>query len=756
LGTESLKKIAVIGNYFPRQCGIATFTGDLCDALAGQMEKSDENLIAVAMDDMDEGYHYPDRVKFQIRANVQPDYIRAADFLNVHKFDVAILQHEFGIFGGSDGAYIIRLIKNLRMPVITTLHTILQDPFGKQRVIIQELARYSESLVVMAHKARSMLKEVYGIDDSKIEFIPHGIPDTPFKRSDTFRNHLGLSENKILLTFGLLSPAKGLDMMIKAMPGIIERHPDAVYIILGQIHPYVVKESGDSYLQGLYHLVNRLGMNDHVLFRNRFVRMDTLIQYITAADIYITPYINEQQIVSGTLAYSTGMGTPAVSTPYWYAKEMLADGRGRLVPFNDDHAMAEAVNHLLDHEEERMEIREKCYRFGRSMIWKEVGRSYFKLIGKVLTHTKDQAIPQFSERPDARIVSELPDINLKHMRIMTDDTGMLQHAKYSIPDRSHGYCADDNARALIVACMHYSLLKDKGVVPLIQTYLSFMNDSFNPGNARFRNFMSYDRRWLEEMGSEDSHGRSLWGLGTAVKCAPSDSIRKMAAGLFSEGLPALENFTSPRAWAFAIVGLQAYMEAFGGDTTARRLRAVLGEKLFDLFKQRASHDWPWCEDQVTYANAKLSHALILAGQWIPHTEMFEMGINSLNWLLARQKAPEGHLSIIGNTDWHNREGDSSTFDQQPIEAMCLIEACAEAFRATGERKWIEEGYRCLSWFLGRNDLNVQIYDFETGGCCDGIQPTGVNANQGAESTLSWLISLLTMYKILEQEVLVKK
>jgi glycosyltransferase involved in cell wall biosynthesis len=751
-----LKKIAVIGNYLPRQCGIATFTSDLCDALAAHMEKSHENLIAVAMDDIDEGYDYPNRVKFQIRANVQPDYIRAADFLNIQKFDIAILQHEFGIFGGSDGAHIIRLIKNLRMPVMTTLHTVLQDPSNDQRVIIQELARYSESLVIMAHKARLILKEVYGIDDSKIKFIPHGIPDTPFERSNRFQKQLGLSVNKILLTFGLLSPAKGLDVMIKAMPGIIERHPEAVYIILGESHPYVVKESGDSYLQSLYQLVNRLGMNNHVLFRNRFVNLDTLIRYITAADVYITPYVNEQQIVSGTLAYATGMGTPVVSTPFWYAKEMLADGRGRLVSFNDDLAMAEAVNHLLDHEEKRMEIRKKCYRFGRSMIWKEVGQSYLKLTGKVLTHTKDQVIPQFAERPDARIVSELPDINLKHMRIMTDTTGMLQHATYSIPDRSHGYCVDDNARALIVACMHYSLLKDKGVVPLIQTYLSFIKDSFNQKNKRFRNFMSYDRRWLEEMGSEDSHGRSLWGLGIVVKYASSDSIRKMAASLFSEGLPVLENFTSPRAWAFAIVGLQAYMEAYGGDTTARRLRTVLGEKLFDLFKKRASLDWPWCEDKVTYANAKLSHALILAGQWIPKPEMFEMGINSLKWLLARQKAPEGHLSIIGNTDWHNREGDSSTFDQQPIEAMCLIEACAEAFRATGERTWIEEGHRCLSWFLGRNDLNAQIYDFETGGCCDGMQPTGVNANQGAESTLSWLISLLTMYKTLEQEVLVKK
>lgn len=752
-----MKKIAVIGNYSPRQCGIATFTTDLCNALSALVKKSDNNLIAVVMDDIDEGYDYPDRVKFQIRANVQLDYIRAADFLNVHKFDVAILQHEFGIFGGSNGAFIIRLVKNLRMPVITTLHTVLQDPSDEQRVIIQKLAKYSESLVVMAHKAHLMLKEVYGVADSKIEFIPHGIPDTPFEESShTFRNQLGLSEKKILLTFGLLSPAKGLEVMIKAMPRIVERHPEAVYIILGEIHPYIMKESGDSYLQGLYQLVNRLGMNDHILFRNRFVVVDTLIQYVTAADIYITPYVNEQQIVSGALAYATGMGAPVVSTPYWYAEELLADGKGRLVPFNDDHAMAKAINHLLDHEEERMEIRKKCYRFGRSMIWKEVSRNYLDLTGKVLTHTQDRTIPQFAERPDARIVSELPDINLKHMRIMTDHTGMLQHAKYSIPDRSHGYCVDDNARALIVACIYYSLLKDKGMVPLIQTYLSFLNDSFNQENKRFRNFMSYDRRWLEAMGSEDSHGRSLWGLGTVVKCAPSDSIRKMAAGLFSDGLPAVEDFTAPRAWAFTIVGLHAYLEVFGGDATARRLRTHLGEKLFDLFQKKSSDDWPWCEDVVTYANAKLSHALILAGQWIPNPEMFEMGINSLNWLLARQTATDGHLSIIGNSDWHTREGDLSSFDQQPLEVMSLIEACGEAFQATGEMKWIEEGRRCLSWFLGRNDLNMQIYDFETGGCCDGIQPTGVNANQGAESTLSWLISLLTMHKILEQEVFVKR
>jgi len=753
---QKTKKIAVIGNYLPRQCGIATFTTDLCDALAGQMTHVEENLIAVVMDDTDAGYDYPARVKFQIRAHSQSDYLRAAEFVNFHKFDVAILQHEFGIFGGDNGAHVMHLIQNLRMPIITVLHTVLSKPTEGQRIIIQELARYSEFLVVMAHHARTLLHEVYGIEEKEITFIPHGIPDVPFERADPFRRKLGIADKKVLLTFGLLSPGKGLETMLDAMPGIIAEHPESLYIILGKTHPHVIGAAGDSYRQSLYQQVRRLKIDKHVLFENSFVDLDTLTQYIRSADVYVTPYVSEDQIVSGTLAYAVGIGAVTVSTPYWYAKEILAEGRGQLVPFADSKAMGREINTLLSHEDIALDMRKKGYQHGRSMIWSKVAQDYIALTDKALARAIDRPIPQYAERADVRIIKELPDFNLQHMKVMTDGTGILQHAKYSVPDRTHGYCVDDNARALIVVSKYHWLLKDKSVIPLIQTYLSFLHYSFNPDNGRFRNFMSYDRRWLEEVGSEDSHGRSLWGLGVAIQCAPNDAIRDMAVSLFLDGLSAVEEFTFPRAWAFASVGLHAYLSRFGGDANARRVRTHLSEKLAALFKNRPLDDWQWCEDTATYANAKLPHALILSGQWIPDTDMYEKGIAVLRWLLDKQTAADGHLSIIGNANWCTREYKASTFDQQPLEAMSLIDACAEAFRATGDIAWIEEGHRCLAWFMGRNDLNMQIYDFNTGGCCDGLEATGVNANQGAESTLSWLISLLTMYELLEQKVLVNK
>ncbi len=745
-------KIAVIGNYLPRRCGIATFTTDLCDALAGEMGAGADELAAVAMDDVVEGYAYPPRVRFQVRANVPADYLRAAQFLNGHRFDLAILQHEYGIFGGTQGAHVLQLVRNLRMPVITTLHTVLQTPSEEQLGIVRSLAEHSHSVVVMAHRAHSLLRDVYGIDEAKSVYIPHGIHDVPFERSDAFRRQIGLAGRKILLTFGLLSPGKGLAVMIEALAVVVERHPDAVYLILGETHPHVKRATGDGYRQGLHQAVRRLGLEGHVRFHNRFVDLDVLLRYIQTADLYVTPYLNLDQIVSGTLAYALGAGTAIVSTPYWYARELLAENRGVLVPPNDPRALAQEINRLLDQEDTLQGFRERGYAHGRSMVWGEVARSYLRLAGEARRRAADRPIPQLVEGAAVRIIAELPEVNLGHLRAMTDDTGILQHAKYSVPDRSHGYCVDDNARALVAAGMYHSLFQDGGVVPLLQTYLSFLHHSFNPENGRFRNFMSYDRRWLEQGGSEDSHGRSLWGLGAAVKRAPNDAIRNMAAGLFSDGLGVVEGFTSPRAWAFAIIGLHDYLEVYGGDADARRVRAALTQRLFALFENNASAGWPWCEDTVTYANAKLPQALLLGGQWIPSPEIFAAGIESLEWLLERQSAPAGHLSIIGNRAWHTRDGLSSTFDQQPIEAMCLVEACAQAFRATGEERWLRQARRCLNWFLGDNDLNAPVYRFDTGGCCDGLEATGVNENQGAESTLSWLIALLTLYEVVGQKV----
>lgn len=749
------KSIAVIGNYLPRRCGIATFTTDLCNALKAHLGDRC-HVAAVALDDVDGGYAYPEEVKFQIRDNKLHDYIQAADFLNVHQFDVAILQHEFGIFGGKSGSHILQLLKDLNMPVITVLHTVLKEPSDEQRKIFKDLVRYSDYLVVMSKKAQQMLRKVFGIPKSKISFIHHGIPDIGFEDPCFHKDTFGIEDRKVIFSFGLLHPGKGIEIVLNSMPKIIEQHPDVLYIILGATHPNIVKKSGEAYRDSLLQLVNRLKLKNYVEFKNRFVELEELCHYIGAADIYITPYLSQEQIVSGTLAYTLGAGKAIVSTPYWYAEEILADGRGRLVPFGDSDAITNEINELLSKNNKLNTMRKKAYQFGRKMVWKEIAREYLELCIKALDRKKERPRIKHVEPHIPTSVEELPEPKLYHLRCMTDSTGILQHANYAVPNRYHGYCTDDNTRALIVTSMHYSLYKDESVNPLTQTYLSFLFHAFNKDNRRFRNFMSYDRRWLDKAGSEDSHGRALWGLGASIKHAPNDSIRYMATRLFSKGLEAIEKFVYPRAWAFSLMGLRLYLDVYGGDAEARRLRTVLAKKLFTKFKKNAGKDWFWIEETATYANAKLPLALILSGQRIPDLEMYDMGITALEWLLEKQTSPEeGHLSIIGNSGWFKR-GDSkpSAFDQQPLEAMGLVEACAEVYRSTVDKKWLLEAQRCLNWFLGRNDLNIPLYDFRTGGCSDGLQPHGVNANLGAESTLSWLISLLTMYEIMWQQSLI--
>ncbi|MCK4414685.1 MAG: glycosyltransferase family 4 protein [Candidatus Eisenbacteria sp.] len=742
-----VSKIAVIGNYLPRQCGIATFTTNLCDHLAREM-RSGESVIAVAMNDKPEGYAYPARVEFTVRADVQEDYYWAAEFLNAGQYELAILQHEYGIFGGKAGAYIFHMLKALRMPILTNLHTVLEDPTPEQKLVIDEIARYSARLVVMSRKAEELLNCVYGVAPAKIVLIPHGIPDATFEASGVHNDLLGVEGRDVVLTFGLLSPGKGIENMIKALPAITKAHPKVIYIVLGQTHPHVRAASGDSYRHGLQQLARSLGVRDHLLFQNSFVEDEMLVRYLQTAKIYVTPYLNKEQITSGTLAYALGCGAAIVSTPFLHAQELLANGCGRIVPFNDPDGMGAEIIDLLRDDRERESMRLRAYQRGRSMTHKEVARQHLRLVADVREEGKYTAEYVDAARQNFKALDELPEIDLAHLRMMTDDTGILQHARYCVPDRNHGYCLDDNARALIVACMYYSLHPEKRILVLLETYLSFVHYAFNPENDRFRNFMSYERQWLEAGGSEDAHGRALWALGTAVKYAPNESVRRMAMLLFVDGLRVVESFTSPRAWSFAIIGLHTYLEKYSGDASARSIRTKLARRLFGLFMNNASEEWPWCEDRVTYANARLPQAMILAGQWIPDPEMFAAGERALAWLLRIQTADEGHISVIGNGGWYGREGQESSFDQQPVELMGLIDACLELYVATGKKKWRQEAERCLGWYLGRNDLDTQVYDFETGGCRDGLQRDGVNANEGAESTLSWLISLLRMYEVI--------
>ena len=737
---SSIQTLSLLGSYVPRRCGIGTFTKDLHDGIKSN-DQARETLV-LALDDTPAGYPYPNEVRFQIQANRVRDYTTAADLININQIDLAIIQHEYGIYGGRAGDHVLAFADNLRMPLITTLHTVLAEPSPEQKAVIQKLAQASERLVLMTHMAVRMLVDIYEVPAAKVTMIPHGIPDVPFVDPSFNKDQFGLEGRSVLMTFGLLSPGKGIEVGIRALPAIVKRHPDAVYLILGAIHPHVHKRDGNAYLHSLERLAEKNGVRDHVIFHTRYVSLEELCGYLAATDIYLTPYPHKAQIVSGTLAYAMGAGKAVLSTPYWHAEEMLADGRGGLFPFGEVDTLARMACEWLDDPLTRNAVRKRAYMYCRHMVWNKVAGQYLSLGEQIVEERRQRPRPSFyfrSKRPRAAM---LPEINIQHLRTLTDDTGILQHAIYAVPDRTHGYCTDDNARALLAAVLYYDWSKDEAILPYVNVYLSFLHHAFNRDEKRFRNFLSYDRHWLEEVGSEDVHGRSIWALGLAVSHATHDAMLSFASRLFASAVETVGALRSPRAWAFSIVGIHAYLERFGGDTSARRIRAELAGRLFELFRENSSEDWPWCEDVVTYDNAKLPHALILSGQWLPDPEMLAQGIKSLEWLYTQQVSANDTISLIGNQGWMKRSGARARFDQQPVDAQALVEACLEAFRYTRDSIWRDRAHVCLGWFLGHNDTQSMLYDFSTGGCRDGLQPYGPNLNQGAESTLTCLIALL--------------
>jgi glycosyltransferase involved in cell wall biosynthesis len=752
---EGIDSVAVIGNYLPRQCGIATFTTDLVEGLSA--EAPDIRCWAAVMNDKPEGYPYPEKVRFEINQNKLTDYTEASQFLNISQTDIVCLQHEYGLFGGPAGSHLLKLLGDLRMPIVTTLHTILKDPAPEYRDVMCKLSDLSDKLVVMSRKASDFLKDIYAVSEKKIAFIHHGIPDTPFIDSSFNKDKFGVEGKKVLLTFGLLSPNKGIENVLKALPKIKKRHPDMVYIILGATHPHILKLYGDAYRIMLHQLVRRLGIDKHVIFQNRFVTLRELCEFLGIADIYVTPYLEEAQITSGTLAYAMGTGKAVVSTPYWYATEMLAEGRGRIVPFCNPDAIAEQIIGLLDNDVERHAMRKKAYTFSREAVWKEVSRKYLQVFSDVRQNRTRNPRPRHSYVENIKAITsfELPEIKLDHLKAFTDDTGILQHANFTIPDRTHGYCTDDNARALLVAAMGQKYLPTYGLGLdfLSGHYLGFLLYAYNEKTGRFRNFMTYSRQWVEETGSEDAHGRAIWCLGKAVAFLDDPGHLAMSTTLFNKALRAVENFHSPRTTAFCLLGLHAYLQKFSGDSDVRRMRGVLADRLFNQFKNNATDDWPWLENSLNYANGKLPHALLLSGHRMQRNDMIDMGLNSLKWLLAIQ-TEDNHFVPIGSTGWYEKGGPRARFDQQPVEANAMIEACVEAFNLTRDQTWFENAVMCFNWFLGHNDLNMPLYDSKTGGCRDGLMADGINQNQGAESSLAWLLSLMTLQKLYADEILI--
>ncbi len=731
----------MLGNHLPRQCGIATFTSDLSDAIV--LERPNIDCFVLAMNDAGAHHAYPSRVRFEITESDIAAYRRAADFLNVNAVDVLCVQHEYGIFGGKAGAHVLAMLRELRMPIVTTLHTILAEPNPLQRTAMDELTALSERLVVMTTHAAELLRAVHGVPDHKIDVIPHGIPTVP-ERSG--KDSLGVDGKSVILTFGLLSPDKGIEYVIDALPAILARHPDTVYIVLGATHPHVRERFGETYRLMLEQRAERLGVGAAMIFHNRFVSQGELVQFLAAADIYITPYLNPEQITSGTLAYAVGCGTAAISTPYRYARELLADGRGILVPSRDSQAIATEVIDLLADDEKRSALRQRAAAYGRHMLWPAVARRYVASLARARHDHAQRLRTSFQAKTLAMRPAELPEINLGHLTLMTDSTGVLQHATFNVPSYDEGYCVDDNARALLVMALMDDVGTEDGktVRALSSRYLAFVSHAFNRDRGRFRNFMSYAREWLEPQGSEDSHGRAVWALGTVVGRADDPGRQSLARDLFHTALPAVSQFTSPRAWAYALLGIAEYLRAFEGESTVQETRSALAERLLDLYRTASTPTWPWFEDRATYCNARLSQALIVSGAALGHAEMTAAGLRSLEWLAETQRSDDGYFAPIGSNGFFLRGAPKASFDQQPVEACAMISAALDAARVTGDARWPTYARSAFTWFLGQNQLQRPLYDAATGGCRDALHADRANENQGAESTLSFLHALLEM------------
>lgn len=741
-------KFAIIGTYPPRQCGIGTFTNNLTKAIASNCDNSrDLASIAniVAINDHKQDYNYPEEVKFTIRQDFQRDYLNGAKYINYSGADICILEHEFGIFGGESGVYILPLIHRLEIPLITTFHTVIREPSFTQKSIIREIANQSQLIVVMSKQAVMFLKKIYEIPDEKILVIEHGVPDMEIPAVEQLQKKFNFHNRKVLFTFGLLSRNKGIETTIYALTKVVEKYPEVLYIVLGRTHPNVLKESGEEYRNFLNNLVMKHGLQDHVYFQNTFVSEKTLFEYLSSIDIYITPYLDEAQITSGTLSYAVGAGAGVVSTPYWHAQELLADGRGKLFNFKDSNQLADILTELLDDPDKLKALKNKAYEYGKNLRWGKIGKEYLDLSVEIANKYVRKKPP---EKPIIHL-SVLPPLNLAHFRRLTDDTGIVQHAKYGIPNLKEGYCLDDNSRALLTALMAYRQTHDEDALEALPVYLSYIHYMQN-NNGTFHNFLSFNRQFLDEEGSEDAFGRAIWALGYLIRYAPKDAYYQIANEIFFKAIDNIDKITSLRGQADIIIGICHYLQRFQNDERMFNLLKKMTGNLADHYINNKTDDWQWFEDVLSYDNGILPLALFHSYEITNDPHVSQIAFEAIDFL-EKITMKNGYLSPVGSDGWYKKGGSRATYAQQAIDVMAMVLLYFQAGVVTRKKHYAEKMFTCYMWFLGENDMGLPLYDHETNGCCDGLESYGVNRNQGAESTLAYLISHLTVLNTLERE-----
>lgn len=744
-------RIAFIASFPPRECGIATFTQNLMQSIRFNLRAEPQprdSAFVIALNDSGTSYRYPSEVKYVIRQEQREDYDGAAAYIHHSGADICILQHEFGIFGGQNGIYILSLVHKLQIPFIVTFHTILKAPTYLQKAILQEVASRAAGVVVMAKKAVTFLENTYAIAPEKIHLIEHGVPEVPETAISKERNLiLPYQDKRILFTFGLLNRNKGVETVIKALPIIAAKHPDVVYLVLGNTHPGVVRSSGEEYREYLHQLITSLNIEKHVFFINRFVTEKDLAYYLSQIAVYITPYLNRAQITSGTLSYALGAGAAVISTPYWHAQELLSDGKGILFDFKNHEQLADKINLLLERPDIADELKRRASQYAQKVRWPQTGKKYLRLLANVL---KENMLSPVNDRGISINLPSLPPFSLSHIFRLTDKTGIIQHAKYGIPNLKEGYCLDDNARAVILAVKAYRRYKDPQILELLPVYLSFIN-YMQREDGLFRNFLNFRREFLEDIGSEDAFGRTIWALGMLIADAPNSAYREVALEAFFRAAPHFSLLKHLRGMANTIMGICHYLRCHPSDENMIKCVSMLSQKLMNAYRHHASTSWHWFEEKMIYDNGLLPLALLDAYRITGDPSLKATGLESLVFL-EETCFMKDWLTPIGNENWYKKGTTPSLFDQQAVETLAMILLYQKAFQITDDSSFVHRMYRCHAWFLGENELHIPLYDQETAGCCDGLQKDTINRNQGAESTLAYWISHLIVLETMESDI----
>ena len=739
----NLPEILVITSYPPRECGIATYSQDLIKALNNKFSNS-ISIKVCALESGDTNYTYPEEVKYILKTSIAGEYEKLA--LNINNdphIEIVLIQHEFGFYHGQQHAFeefLFMLIK----PVITVFHTVLPHPDEKLKSKIKNIASVCRSIIVMTHTSADILMNDYGLSKSKISVIAHGTHLVPHLSEKFLKEKYRLSGRKVLTTFGLLSSGKSIETTIEALPAIVKQCPEVLFLVMGKTHPEVVKNEGEKYREMLETKVKQLDLQDHVRFINKYLALPELLEYLQLTDIYLFTTNDPNQAVSGTFAYAMSCSCPIISTPIPHAKEILTEDTGIIFDFRNSQQLADAVIRLFCDDELRLHLSVNTLQKIVSTAWENSAIAHANLFEEI---AENQINLQYN----------LPEINLEHVKQMSTNTGMIQFSKINQPDIESGYTLDDNARAMIAMCMYFKSTGDKSSLPYIKKYLRFIKQCQQP-EGNFLNYVDKDHHFTEqnqEVNLDDSNGRALWALGyliSLIGVLPPEIIAS-ADKIIEKSLLRLGTMKSTRAMAFAIKGIYYYHSTIKSPENIILIES-LANRMVRMYEHESEKEWEWFEGYMTYANSILPEAMLNA--WLATGEPIykNIAISSFNFLLSHTFNENG-IEVISNKNWFKKGQKPGRFGEQAIDVAYTIMTLSKFYDAFKNEEYHQKMVIAFNWFLGKNRLNQIIYNPCTGGCYDGLEESNVNLNQGAESTVSYLMARLTIEKYIGVNILEK-